>query len=215
MSVEAISWALRVPIGGTRKIVLVGLANHATAEFEHARPAVATLAKYAYVSPRNVQMALRRLEADGWIEKTGEHPVDGRADRSVNVYRLRIERGDDCITPRPDGVMIPAPRGDAGDTHGVTLASPEPSLEPSKGKRPPLTPPPGGNRKSAIRDWEKGFVTWAYCIGVSGPSAMVLKAGRQHCPWATEFVPRPAREFREFCREHFPKLWVVDDEEAA
>jgi Helix-turn-helix domain len=125
MSVEAMGWALSTPVAGTKKLVLIGLANHATAEFEHARPAIATLARYASVHERNVQKALRELEADGWIEKTGEHPVGGRKDRSVAIYRLRGGAG---VTPHNNGVALASERGGAGVVNGVAVAPPEPSL---------------------------------------------------------------------------------------
>jgi hypothetical protein len=44
MSVEAMAWALRVPIGGSAKVVLLGLANHADPDGGQAWPCVDTLA---------------------------------------------------------------------------------------------------------------------------------------------------------------------------
>lgn len=120
------SWALSQPLKGTQKLLLIGLANHATSELEHARPSVETMAVYANVDPRNVQRGLRQLEANGWIEKTGEYAVAQRRDRVVNVYRLICERGGASDTPRPE-------RGGASVPNGVAPAPPEPSLEPSNG----------------------------------------------------------------------------------
>lgn len=123
MSVEAMSWALSTPLSGTAKIILIGLANHATAEMDHARPAVARLATYANCDRRTVQRHLRQLEADGWIAAMGAHPVDGRPDRAVTIYRL-IPRGDTGAAPLENGATSEHERGD-------TAMPPEPSIEPS------------------------------------------------------------------------------------
>jgi hypothetical protein len=130
MSVEAIAWALAQPLKGTPKLLLIGLANHATKEMDHARPSVKTLSTYASVTPRNVQKGLRDLEAQGWIEKTGVYPVKGRSDRSVSIYRIILERGVASDAP-------PSQRGVAGDIDGVSLATPEPSIETVHSERAP------------------------------------------------------------------------------
>lgn len=161
MSVEAMAWALQTPLAGTPKILMIGLANHATAEFDNARPSVSTLASYAHCSERSVQRALRQLEADGWIEKTGIHPVANRADRAVNVYRICQERGDVGVAPLPNGVTSMTPRGDAGVANGVTLVSPEPSIEPSKNRpSPPVGRPPDQLVEDEDDQRAKGFVQW-------------------------------------------------------
>lgn len=130
MSIEAVSWALKVPLGGNAKVVLIGLANHARADgFDEARPAVATLAKYASCDHRTVQRHIRKLEADGWIEQTGWHAVNGRGDRRVAVWRLLAGRQN--AVPSDDGVTVATDRGDSAVADGVTPAPPEPSLEPS------------------------------------------------------------------------------------
>ena len=142
MSVEAMAWALRVPIGGTAKVILLGIANHAGADFGDARPSVATLAEYAHCDRRTVQRNLRRLEAERWIERTGEF---GRADRRVTVWRctgrqyaapVAGERGDAHAAPQTDHGAAPVPpreaeRGGASVASGAAPVPPEPSNEPS------------------------------------------------------------------------------------
>lgn len=129
MSIEALNWALNAPVGGTAKVILIGLANHAGANFTDARPSVPTLATYAHCSRRTVQRYLRVLEEDGWIERDGVHALAGRADRSVTVWRLtglQTGRQDDTssvhgVTPGAHGVTLGVARGD-------TAVSPEPPL---------------------------------------------------------------------------------------
>lgn len=125
MSIEAVGWALNVSVEKPQiKLVLIGLANHASPQFDDARPAVATLARYASCSTRSVQRALKVLADDGWVEKTGVYLVDGRKDKAINVYRIVRERGD-CESPREaSGVTEEPDRGDRA-------LSPEPSIEPS------------------------------------------------------------------------------------
>ena len=81
MSVEAMSWVLNhSDTAGTEKLVLLGLANHADERGENAWPSVATLARYASVSERAVQYALRNLAAAGRIvverQAGGTHRTD-------------------------------------------------------------------------------------------------------------------------------------------
>lgn len=124
MSIEALNWALVVPIGGNNKIVLLGLANHAHPNGRNAFPSVPTLATYAFCSERTVQRCLRELETEGWIKQTGWFHIDGRADRRVAVYALAMT-GRQPVTPsRGDGDE----RGDTPVASGVTPTSPEPSI---------------------------------------------------------------------------------------
>jgi hypothetical protein len=128
MSIEAMVWALNAPLNGTQKVLLIGLANHATAEFDNARPAVSTLAQYANCHERNVQKGLRQLEADGWIEKVGAHAVEGRHDRLVSVYRICRDRGVEIAAPSENGVASGRERGGDSAANGVASAPPKPSL---------------------------------------------------------------------------------------
>lgn len=119
---------LSAPLGGTPKVILLGLANHADAQFGNARPAVGTLAEYANCDRRTVQRTLRKLEADGWIAKTGDHPVAGRADRSVSVWRITRRQ---IATPQANGAALVGERGGTGVANGAAPMPPEPSIEPS------------------------------------------------------------------------------------
>lgn len=132
VSIEALNWALSAPLGGTTKIILLGLANHAGADFGDARPSVATLARYAHCDPRTVQRHLRNLEADGWITREGAHALNGRADRAVTVWRLtgRQIAAPSCngVTSERNGVTSEAERGDIAMSPEPPMNHPEPSL---------------------------------------------------------------------------------------
>lgn len=133
MSVEALGWALHVPVGGNAKVILLGLANHAHPDGSNARPMVETLAGYAHCDRRSVQRNLRKLEQQGWIRQTGVHLVGGRSDRAVAVYQLALGAGRQNAAPSDGGATPTAARGDAGDANGATLAPPEPSKGTVKG----------------------------------------------------------------------------------
>jgi hypothetical protein len=151
MAVEATTWALRVPVGGTAKVVLLGVANHAHPDGSEAYPSIKRLAEYACCDDRTVTRALRKLESEGWILR------DGKGPRGQNKYRLAIWRRptdgggqnapDDIggpgeamdVTPTPDihgadEALDVAPADCPPDTsvqEGVAPVSPEPSYEPS------------------------------------------------------------------------------------
>lgn len=122
MSIEALNWALSAPISGTAKVILLGLANHAGANFGDARPSVGTLALYAHCSRRTVQRYLKVLEQDGWIVRDGCY---GRADRAVTVWKLT---GRQIGTPLADGVTPVAHGVTDGAQRGDIAVSPEPPL---------------------------------------------------------------------------------------
>lgn len=132
MSFEATSWALEQPIGGTKKIVLFGIASHADRHGRNAWPSVETLATYAHVDPRSVQRAIAELQEAGYLER--EISAGGTAAmrdwKRPNLYHLSmvrnpapvVHRGDASVTPTGDtGVRG---WGDASVTGGVTPVSP-------------------------------------------------------------------------------------------
>lgn len=155
MSVEAMAWALRVPIGGNGKVVLLGLANHADPDGSEAWPCVDTLSTYACCDRRTVQRHLRQLEVDGWITPTGVHYIGGRRDRMTSVYTLAITgRQEDAPSARSgmgdaNGAASVTARGGTSVPHGAALAPPEPSLV-----EPPIEPPdepPTARERAGVR----------------------------------------------------------------
>ncbi|HET6631543.1 MAG TPA: helix-turn-helix domain-containing protein [Rhodanobacteraceae bacterium] len=86
MSVEAITWALRVPVpASSAKFVLVVLANQANDETGHAFPSVGYLASATGQDRKTVLANLAKLIEWGLIEDTGKRV--GRTGRVI-VYRL-------------------------------------------------------------------------------------------------------------------------------
>jgi hypothetical protein len=154
MSVESMAIVLHhSPSSGTDKVVLLGIANHDGDG--GAWPSIATLAKYANVAERNVQSAIKRLEASGQITRhfqdggtramrNGQRPnryvinlrCPAECDRSTNhkvPTGVPADRGDASITPDASITR----RGDAGITGtgdaSITQTIHEPSPEPSDG----------------------------------------------------------------------------------
>lgn len=129
VSIEAFSQTLYAPLGGNPKVVLLGLANHARPDGSGAYPCMNTLAVYAGLNGeharRSAQRIVRKLEADGWIER------DGIGSKGQHSWRLCFENwpriGDMQATLNGDGSPttppVHEPRG------GAVHQPPEPSLE--------------------------------------------------------------------------------------
>lgn len=154
MSVETLALVLHHSRSkGTDKVILIGIANHDGDG--GAWPSVATLAKYANVTERNVQAALRRLESLGEVVvhlKAGG-PSGMPAFKRPNRYEVIVSCPITCdrtsrhrqidLMAAPSDLWIkgvsPATPGDASDTGEVSPATPgevspatpEPYLEPN------------------------------------------------------------------------------------
>lgn len=131
MSVQALSWvfSLGPDVGGTDRLVLLSLANHAD-DLGECWPGVARIAGEAGVSERTVRRSIQNLVEAGVleVERQGSGArAAGRADRATNLYRLR-SRGANVSPRTGHGVTRVTERGDTRDRHGVTRVSPESSL---------------------------------------------------------------------------------------
>lgn len=147
MSIESMAIALHhSQAKGAARLVLVGIANHDGDG--GAWPSVATLAKYAGITARNVQKHIDALQELGEIERmvqqggTRQTPDWGRP----NLYRflLRCPAGCDrtknhrVVDKSPDPLSVATP-GVGSDTPPVSVATPaplsvatpEPPIEPS------------------------------------------------------------------------------------
>lgn len=138
---------------GTRKVVLLGIANHQGDGGSW--PTIRTLARYANVTPRNVQKALSWLVANGEVvvelQAGGTRDLDDH-DRP-NRYDVTVtcpswcDRSVNHRDTRPGqislGIRPPVESDTPPLSHATPLplshATPKPSLEPT----PPTPPPPG------------------------------------------------------------------------
>lgn len=144
MSVDAVSWALRVPVGGNTKVVLVGLADHANPDGTEAYPSLDTLAMYAHCHRNTVRRNLRELIDAGWVMEDGYGP------RGQVKYRLAM--GDTKSVPG----MAPAFRGDTpGVPKGVLPGVSEPPIEPPMNRPTLVEVPPGDPVVTVFDVWAK------------------------------------------------------------
>lgn len=157
MSVEHVAVVLHhSKAKGTAKLVLLGIANH---EGDGgAWPSMATLAKYAGVTPRNARKALETLRGMGEVDvdvQAGGLPTMEDHDRP-NLYRVRVvcppwcdrspqhrdtraRQGALWTNPRSDST--PPVGNDRPPRSGATPAprsgaTAEPSIEPTLNRRP-------------------------------------------------------------------------------
>lgn len=124
MSVEAVSWALTVPVGGNQKVVLIGLANHAHPDGTESYPSLDTLAAYAACDRSTARRNVRKLVEAGWISDAGKGPA------GTTKYRLSMREIPGVAFCDP-GVALAPEGGGTGARKGVALVPPEPSNEPS------------------------------------------------------------------------------------
>ena len=139
----------KTSLPASSKLVLLGLAEHARQDGSSSFPSIQTLSRYAEVSERTAQRALKGLVEASWVEveakATNRRPTTYR----VNVAKLEAAETDelleavgtrpttdsrgDKLTPQALAeVTPPSARGDTGDALGVTPVSPEPTTEPVK-----------------------------------------------------------------------------------
>jgi len=120
---------------GSARIVLIGIANHDGDG--GAWPSVATLARYAGITARNVQKALTKLEELGEIKRiTQAGGTNSMPDHTrPNLYRVTLRCPHNCDRTSRHQVgktlsfdpLSPATPPVGTDTPPVSLATPEPS----------------------------------------------------------------------------------------
>jgi hypothetical protein len=133
---------------GSALLLLLSLADYAD-EKGVAFPSVDTLAGKVRMTPRNVQLLLRKLEADGEIVIKANAGPGG-----ANRYRLTFQGGEKFSsqngTDNGGGGEIQREGGEIQRAKGVKPASPDPSLDPpvqqgqgeaAEPPAPPATPP--------------------------------------------------------------------------
>jgi hypothetical protein len=168
MSIRAIQavWD-RTTTGGSTRLLLLALADFAD-EDGLSWPSVQTLAHRTGRSERQVQRLI------GYAIAAGELEADRDGGRGSSRYRLRpggqpvTERGVTQMSPQ--GRRPRHPRGDTGDTPGVTPTTPEPSREPTE---EPASDPARA-RELELQDAEERLRALAE---PAGPTAAELAAG--------------------------------------
>ena len=118
MSIKVSSWVWEhSEQKGTALLVMLAIADHAHDDGAGAYPSVATLARKARTTPRNVKMLLRRLQDDGELEI-----LFNAGPNRVNVYRVKK------FHPyAPEGEEN-SPEGEIQRQQGVKAPSPKPSV---------------------------------------------------------------------------------------
>lgn len=171
MSIEAVAIALHhSKARGTARLVLIGVANHDSDG--GAWPSVKTLAKYAAVTPRNVQKALRDLEALGEIRTLKQQggPREMRDEARPNLYEFLLACPPECDHSKKHRIRPPVAsdtRGDdATDTRGTSDPTPKPSDE------PPVEP----------SSWSGDAGTSSDATGIAHPAARTKRKGRRGPP---------------------------------
>lgn len=124
MSVHATAWAWEQPVGGTQKLVLLSLADHA-GENDECYPSMQRLAERCCVKLRAARAAVRALEEAGYLKRYVRPRENGAT--SSNRYVLAVGG-----SAQPPGTVVPEPPApaDRSPRHEDAGAS-EPSVEPS------------------------------------------------------------------------------------
>ena len=147
MSIESMAIALHhSQAKGATRLVLIGIANHDGDG--GAWPSVSTLAKYAAVTPRNVQKHITALvelgEVQRHMQQGGTRMMPDHSRPNLYTFKLTCPPGCDrtknhkVVDNSPKGVSV-ATGGVGDDTRGVSVATgggvsvatPKPYLEPS------------------------------------------------------------------------------------
>lgn len=147
MSIRAVGWVLdESPVQEARNLlILISLADYAGEGGDGAYPSVKTLARRGRMSPRSVQYALRELESQGHIERTGTSP------RGTAIYRIIMGplRG-------ADSAPLYAVAGAEVAPGGVQPVAPEPSVDPSSTTPLPPSPTATGEKVTPIKPRARG-----------------------------------------------------------
>lgn len=177
MSIYAISWVLQhSEAEGGDRLVLIALADYARDDGGGAFPSVANIQKKARLkSRRAVQYALRRLEDDGRIEKSGVTP------KGTNVYRI-VGVGGANSAPRAiddEGGRNSRQGGAQIDALGAQPVAPNPSIDPSTDPSeepspdsPQLQHPPGEGELWIDDVIKEVFAAWHSGTGMNGNSKL-------------------------------------------
>lgn len=92
MSIEAMTWALSADVGdSTRKLVLIGYANHAHKDGRNTWATKGLIADYVNCDPKTITRQVKKLISEGWMREGDQSQVAHlRADRRPVVYDLAM-----------------------------------------------------------------------------------------------------------------------------
>lgn len=140
MSVEAITWALRVKTGSSiTKAILLVLANHANPKGV-CWPSFADVARQAECSFSTVQRAVREMESAGLLERQRRRREDG----NYGTYTIALSLSADLtVSTYEDHDQTPASR----ETRPVTVTSGQPDHR-SDCPKPPVSLPEQNRHKN-------------------------------------------------------------------
>jgi len=213
-----------VPVKPVARLVMLVLADHADENGE-SYPSIRRIVEMTRATRRSVQYAIRDLEREGLIRTViGGRNRDGSSKRS-NRYRIQISRLAD-----KGATIAPIGRERAQPLHpeGATIA-PEPSL--NRQIEPSIEPSSlqGEGERGSFHEVTAEMIYAAYPRRVEKAAALkairdVIKLGKAPTwllarvyafaaavdRWpveAVQFVPYPAKWFRNGCFDDDPRQW--------
>jgi hypothetical protein len=151
VSIRAMDWVFsysEATLGS--RLVLLALADFAHDDGTNAYPSVETIAKKARLSPRGARAALRKLEEEGHVERTGI------SDYGTAIYRVLV-----------GGAEVSS--GGKFATENVSSSSANPSSNPSEETSPK------GESKNESRDV---FEHWLERMGKNGSTRLTAERRR-------------------------------------
>ena len=149
MSLEAMTWAWRQPVRGTKKLVLLYLAD--LADEEHlCWPGTARMSERCGVGRSAIFEALRSLEDDRFIARDARYRLDGS--QRTNLYLLNVSGQPD---DRPAESADESGESDQGVRHG--------------GSRDPSVDPVGEKEADASKEVDPVEDVWATYVEVMEP----------------------------------------------
>ena len=132
MSIRLMEDVFRSDLSGTRKLILLALADNAN-DSGFCWPNQETIARKASISTRNLRTHLHALEADGWLSVLALGNGRGHSSEYLlNVARIKGEKADDSVTKADPGDGKADPTAIKADL-GIRPTVIEPSdLQPSE-----------------------------------------------------------------------------------
>ena len=182
MSVQAMSWALSLPVqtlkDSSARHVLLCLANYAGSNGAGAFPSASTLAQDTGLSERTVRYKLDDLEKSGLIQK-GNQAIAAvhidRHDRRPVVYDLQLSRGAN-----------PAPRTKRGADDATGCNPQQNGVQPGTERGAAVAPNPPLNHQGTEEQQQREL---AELIAEQDRQALEPQDDRQRFAMFAEFVP--------------------------